>query len=616
MRRAEFVDREPVDNVAKSEKFDIDKFFTLSLDLLCIADVDGTFKKINPAFVKTLGFSQSELLSKSFFELIHPDDQASTLLEIEKLAAGKITINFENRFRTADGSYRVLNWSASPDLATGNLYASARDVTEQRRAEARIKQNYNALSESAIVAQTDAKGTITEVNEKFCQLSGYSKEELIGKNHRILNSGAHPKEFFANMWRTISGGQVWHGLIENRKKTGESYFVQSVISPIFGIENTLEGYLAIGFDMTKQKQAELKLASTTELLERTSQMAKIGGWELDLKTFDVYFSKQTALIHEVDYPYAPVNFSDGSEWYPPEAWPTVQSAVKAAIEHGIPYDLESPFITAKERKIWVRVQGYPVIKDGKIAKVEGTIQDITARKLAEMNLLRTAKLASLGELSAGIAHEINNPLAIIDGAIGNLKKYLHDPEKLNSKIESIKKSVLRISKIVNGLRKFSGAGEKSVYSHQSIDNLMQDVFSLVEVKSKRENVEVTLDLTKDAFIFCNTIDIEQVLVNLISNAIDAVKKLPEKWVKVSTFDDGMAVVLQVEDSGPGIPESVREKIFEPFFTTKSTGEGTGLGLSITKGILDEHRASIAVLADRPNTCFEIRFPKVPDAKAV
>ena len=118
-----------------------------------------------------------------------------------------------------------------------------------------------------------------------------------------------------------------------------------------------------------------------------------------------------------------------------------------------------------------------------------------------------------------------------------------------------------------------------------------------------------IDCKGNAQILCDEVEIEQVLVNLVNNAIDAVKDQPKKWVKVSLSDDAESVVLRVTDSGPGIPDSVRDKLFEPFFTTKSVGEGTGLGLSITKGILDEHKATIAVVTDSPNTCFEIKFAR-------
>lgn len=309
------------------------------------------------------------------------------------------------------------------------------------------------------------------------------------------------------------------------------------------------------------------------------------------------------------------------EWYPPAAWPAVQSAVKAAIEQGKPYDLESPFITAKGRKIWVRVQGYPVKEGGKVTAIRGTFQDITERKktdeeIAKMNLqlIHSSKLASLGEMSAGIAHEINNPLAIIAGSIGLLSKFAANPEKLALKVEAIKKSCDRIARIVQGLKKFSRSGDKTNIQNYEPYKIVKEAITITEAKSKRHSVPVMIDCKSHAQIQCDDVEIEQVLVNLINNAIDAVKTRSDKWVKVDLFDDAECIVLRVSDSGPGIPEDVRDKLFEPFFTTKKVGEGTGLGLSITKGILDAHEATITVVVDSPNTCFEIRFPRAEATK--
>ncbi len=229
-------------------------------------------------------------------------------------------------------------------------------------------------------------------------------------------------------------------------------------------------------------------------------------------------------------------------------------------------------------------------------------------------LIQSAKMASLGELSAGIAHEINNPLAIISGNAGLLTKFLDNPEKLASKVETIKKSCDRISRIVQGLRKFSRSGDKSNFQDHELCDIIKETAILTAAKSNRHSTPVTFDFKSHSHVFCDEVEIEQVLVNLINNAIDAVKDRSEKWVKVALFDDTNSVVIRVTDSGPGIPESVRNKLFDPFFTTKKVGEGTGLGLSITKGILDEHKATITVVTDSPNTCFEIRFPRAEEMK--
>ena len=241
--------------------------------------------------------------------------------------------------------------------------------------------------------------------------------------------------------------------------------------------------------------------------------------------------------------------------------------------------------------------------------------------LAQLNLerskaIRNSKLATLGEMSAGIAHEINNPLAIISGSIELLRMHLNEPEKLEAKIESIQRACDRISKIVNSLKKFSRSNERSVYLHHRLSDIVKEVIVLTESKAKRHDTSVLFECRSSSLINCDEVEIEQVLVNLINNGIDAVKDYSKKWIKIFLFDEDGVVVIRVMDSGHGIPEKIRTKIFEPFFTTKKIGEGTGLGLSIAKGIIDEHNATIGILENFPNTCFELRFPRVHEDKSV
>jgi signal transduction histidine kinase/integral membrane sensor domain MASE1 len=244
------------------------------------------------------------------------------------------------------------------------------------------------------------------------------------------------------------------------------------------------------------------------------------------------------------------------------------------------------------------------------SKLASQVKERTAELDKErLKSLQNSKLVSLGELSAGIAHEINNPLAIISGSVGLIPDYANKPEKLLSKVDSIKKSVERISRIIGGLKKFSRSSETVEFKNFSVSTLIEESIVLVEHKAKRFDTNITLDCQSKNQIFCNEVEIEQVLINLLSNAIDAVKDLKERWVKINAFDHDDQIVIQVIDSGAGISKEHREKIFDPFYTTKKVGEGTGLGLSISKGILDEHKASIKILDESVNTCFEIRFPK-------
>jgi C4-dicarboxylate-specific signal transduction histidine kinase len=273
--------------------------------------------------------------------------------------------------------------------------------------------------------------------------------------------------------------------------------------------------------------------------------------------------------------------------------------------------LEHRIICKDGTSKWILDRGMVMSRDlvGAPLRMVGTFSDITNLKEVEFKMNQASKLISMGEMAAGLAHEVNNPLTIIAASLKFLTKFKDDPENFAASIQKIQKNTDRISKIIKGLKKFSRISEENNYLNCSLDIIVKEALSLTESKAKLENTIVTYDLQENLYIFCDEIGIEQVLINLINNAIDAIKNSENRWVKIQLSSDTNSVILRIIDSGSGIPEKISLKLFDPFFTTKVVGEGTGLGLSITKGILDKHNATICVLPNEKNTCFEIRFQK-------
>ena len=162
---------------------DREKLFSLSFDMLCVAGLDGFFKRINPAFEKVLGFTTEELLAEPFLEFIHPDDRASTLTEVGKLATGAETIAFENRYRCRDGSYKWLLWTAIPDLASKLIYSAARDITSRKHDEDKIREQaalLNVTTDAILTCDLDAQ--ILFWNRGAENLYDWNKAEAIGQN--------------------------------------------------------------------------------------------------------------------------------------------------------------------------------------------------------------------------------------------------------------------------------------------------------------------------------------------------------------------------------------------------------------------------------------------------
>jgi C4-dicarboxylate-specific signal transduction histidine kinase len=227
---------------------------------------------------------------------------------------------------------------------------------------------------------------------------------------------------------------------------------------------------------------------------------------------------------------------------------------------------------------------------------------------AETQLVHSAKLASLGTLSAGVAHELNQPLAIIRGISQQLQDEPGVTDPMREDLELIEGQTTRMMKIVKHLRTFSRAGsyEKSTID---INQSINDCFILVGAQLKAHNVEVDLDLSDEgAFVLGDSNELEQVFLNLITNARDALDEIPDAKLTIRTRLQDDQVIAEFADNGPGIPPDVAAHIFDPFFTTKEPGKGTGLGLSISHGIIDKHEGKISV-RNEGGAVFQIILPR-------
>lgn len=314
--------------------------------------------------------------------------------------------------------------------------------------------------------------------------------------------------------------------------------------------------------------------------------------------------------------------------------------VRAKMEEelGYPIALGADFISAADKLRLTRVSEWTQIsKSGKryvmtmsmnpIRNEKGNItgyleilEDVTALREKEkilrdqeLKMLASARLASLGEMAAGIAHEINNPLAIISGHVGVLRKTLSQKglsgdSELQRKVDSIESVVQRIAKIVRGLRTYSRESEASGDEWVSIESLVDDTLAFCHERFKLEGVELSAVLEPQLKIKARSYQISQVLLNLLNNALDAVQSSKLKKVVIEAHRNKDGVEISVSDTGPGVPYNMRAKIMEPFFTTKEVGQGVGLGLSISQGIIQSHNGKLYLDERSAKTRFVIWLP--------
>lgn len=267
-----------------------------------------------------------------------------------------------------------------------------------------------ALDAHAIVSITDAAGRITYANDRFCAVSGYAREELLGANHRIVKSGVHPPAFYAEMWATIRAGRIWHGEVCNRRKDGRLYWVVSTIAPVLGADGTPVQYVSIRTDVTALKEAQQALELHKERLRRGQIYANIGTWDWNIQTGELYWSERIAPLFGHPEGELETSYENFLEAVHPEDRQAVIDAVNACVERDVPYEIEHRVVWPDGTVRWLLERG-AVQRDaqGRPLHMLGVVQDIHARKQAELalaqrtrELLQAQALAHLGNWSADL----------------------------------------------------------------------------------------------------------------------------------------------------------------------------------------------------------------------
>ena len=240
------------------------------------------------------------------------------------------------------------------------------------------------LNQHAIVSITDVTGCITYANEKFCEISGYSQEELLGQNHRILKSGRHPLALYKELWHTIANGKVWHGRICNRSKNGNEYWVEATIVPFLNEKGKPYKYVAVRTDITKTRANE-------ERLNRSQTFANIGTWDWNIQTGELYWSERIAPLFGYEESELEHTYDNFLKSVHPDDRQNVIDAVNNCIEHGVKYDVEHRVEWPDGSMHWMHESG-DVIRDeddDKPLHMLGVVQDITLRKEAQLALLES-----------------------------------------------------------------------------------------------------------------------------------------------------------------------------------------------------------------------------------
>ncbi|HKX46957.1 MAG TPA: PAS domain-containing protein, partial [Planctomycetota bacterium] len=571
--------------------------------------VDREEAWFSPRFQELLGYIPGAFPARfdAWSDALHPEDRDGVLGRLRATIDSGEPFDARFRLRTAHGEYRwyrgrARSTSGGPEDDRQRLSGAIADITEQVAAERALRESEERLSMA--LSSAGAGVWVWDLRDDSLQwdqqmhalfdtepasftghisysLERHLAEDLPAVTEAVRLSTEEGKPFAVEYRIALRDGSYRH--IASRGEVHRDAAGKPV------------RLVGICWDVSEAHQQRDALRRQEDLLGQTQTLARIGGWELDLRDQSLYWTSEVYRIHEVDESHVPtVESSVG--FYETEAVPLLRDALRRAREDGEPFDLELPFRTARGRALWVRTLGQPQREDGEVVRITGAFQDVTDSKRTELELGRARDEAELAnrtksEFLANMSHEIRTPMTAILGFAELLLDREVEEAARRSHVDTIRRNGEHLLAIINDILDLSKieAGRMEL-EFRATDPLraVDEVLDLLRVRAEQQGIVLERRVQGDlpAAFQSDPIKLRQILLNLIGNAI---KFTPEGSVVVTLrsaeLDGGPGLAFDVDDTGIGIPLERRTHLFDAFAqvdssTARSFG-GTGLGLAIS-----------------------------------
>jgi len=577
-------------------------------------DEQGRFTYVSDRVEAVLGYKPAELIGRTPAELMPAEDAAGVRALFAEQGAETSFRNHEHRSVAKSGELVWQSVSGLPIRAVDGRVLGHRganfDITPRKRSELQLKKLSQAIEQSVeSILICDRHRRIEYVNPSFTRNSGYSFEEAVGQTPAILKSGEMNEKVYQNMWQTVSAGRIWKGELRNKSKDGRLYWDDVTVSPLRDARGNVTHYLSTQVNVSDRKRREMALRDSEERL-RTIMNSTVEGIIASDSDGCIELCNPSA---ETLFGYRPGELLGNDvnvlmpEPYHSEHREYIQRYLRTGEARIIGIGVRELEGLRKDGSVFPLELSVTEMRQGVSRKFVGVVRDLTDRKSAEQELENTRrqyfhreKMAAIGQLAAGIIHEVGNPVSAIFGAVETIRKTLENGscpvsgcplhDEAGKALDVVTQQVGRLTTITREVSELA-TPHVSQWQWLDLNQLVRSATKLLRYDPRLDGIALDLDLDSQLPAIVGSPDqLTQVIFNLLVNAEDACQELPQGRgvIRVTTRPHEGGVRFAIRDNGCGMGEAALAKAFEAYFTTKHSGEGLGLGLSLCRSIVAEH----------------------------